>query len=97
MGALFRLPVATIDAAWLMTAAPAAGRLIVAADTEGEDIERAELPAGIVLALGNERRGVRDWLPRWDRSVRIPHSGRAESLNAAVAGSILLYLLSRAR
>lgn len=97
MGALFRLPVATVEAAWLMSAAPAAGRLIVAADMDGEDIESADLPAGTILALGNERRGVRDWLPHWDRSVRIPQSGRADSLNAAVAGSILLYLLSRAR
>jgi len=40
---------------------------------------------------------VREWLPRWDRAVRIPQFGQAESLNAAVAGSILLYEFSRAR
>jgi TrmH family RNA methyltransferase len=95
MGALFRLPVASVDAAWLCAAAAAAGRLIVAADTTGEDVAGLRLPARSILAIGNERRGVRDWLPSWDVSVRIAQRAPAESLNAAVAGSILLYLLSR--
>jgi TrmH family RNA methyltransferase len=97
MGALFRLPVATVDAERLVTAAAKAGRPIVAADTGGQDVGDVVLPAGAVLAVGNERRGVRDWLPGWDLGVRIPHQGATESLNAAVAGSILLYLFSRPR
>jgi TrmH family RNA methyltransferase len=96
MGSLFRVPIATVDAGWLLPAAAAADRLVVAADVDGEDITGLSLPRRVVLAIGNERRGVRDWLPRWDRSVRIPHAGPAQSLNAAVAGSILLYVLSRA-
>jgi TrmH family RNA methyltransferase len=95
MGSLFRLPVATIDARWLPAAAKAAGRPIVAADMDGRDVAQTELPAGVVLAVGNERRGVRDWLETWDVSVSIPHQGPAQSLNAAMAGSILLYVLSR--
>ncbi len=95
MGSLFRLPVATVDAQGVLAAAAAAGRPIVAADTDGDDVAGIVLPAAVVLAVGNERRGVRDWLPRWDVAVRVPHRGAAESLNAAVAGSILLYLLSR--
>ena len=96
MGALFRLPTATVDAQWLLAAAAQAERPVVAADTGGGDIENAGLPQHIVLAIGNERRGVRDWLPHWDQSVSLRQRGQAESLNAAVAGSILLYLLSRA-
>jgi TrmH family RNA methyltransferase len=95
MGAIFRLPVALVDADWLGAAARAAGRQIVAADLEGEDIGTASLPPRVILAVGNERRGVRDWLPHWDAAVRIPQRGPAESLNAAVAGSIILYELSR--
>jgi TrmH family RNA methyltransferase len=95
MGSLFRLPVATIDAAWLPGAAKSAGRLTLAADIDGSDVAQTVLPANVVLAVGNERRGVRDWLDAWDISVSIPHQGPAQSLNAAVAGSILLYLLSR--
>ena len=43
-----------------------------------------------VLVIGGERRGVRGWLSRWDGAVCVPQHG-AESLNAAVAGSVLLY------
>jgi TrmH family RNA methyltransferase len=95
MGSLFRLPIASVDADWLPAAAKAAGRLIVAADVDGADVARTPLPPDLVLAVGNERRGVRDWLAGWDVSVRIPHQGPAQSLNAAMAGSILLYVLSR--
>jgi TrmH family RNA methyltransferase len=97
MGALFRLPVAPVDCAELLAGAAAAGRPILAADADGRDVDSLILPADAILAVGNERRGVRDWLTRWDTTVAIPHTGPAESLNAAVAGSILLYLLSRRR
>jgi TrmH family RNA methyltransferase len=97
MGALFRLPTATVDARWLLDAAAAAGRPIIAADGDGDDVTGLALPPRAVLAVGNERRGVRDWLPSWDRAISIPHQGPTESLNAAVAGSILLYLMSQQR
>lgn len=97
MGAIFRLPIAGVDAQWLLAAAATARRPIVAADTEGIDVASLVLPAAVILAIGNERRGVRDWLARWDMTVRVPHEGPAESLNAAVAGSILLYVLSQRR
>ncbi len=97
MGSLFRLPVATVEAPWLLEAAPNAGRTILAADTDGVDLAEITMPPKVLLAIGNERRGVRDWLPRWDLAVRIPQTGPAESLNAAVAGSIILYALSRLR
>ena len=95
MGSLFRVPVAAVDAPTLLAAVARTQRMLLAADTDGIDIAELELGGDVVLAVGNERRGVRDWLPRWDRSVKIPQTGAAESLNAAVAGSILLYLLSR--
>ena len=95
MGSLFRLPVAIVAAEDVIGAAAAAGRPIVAADLTGEPLWGAELPANAVIAVGNERRGVGAFLPRWDRAVRIEQGGRAESLNAAVAGSIILYVVSR--
>jgi RNA methyltransferase, TrmH family len=95
MGSLFRLPVAQAGPDEVLAAASAAGRPIVATDVEGEELGAGALPAGAVLAVGNERRGVRDWLPRWDRAVRIPQRAATESLNAAVAGSIVLYEASR--
>jgi tRNA G18 (ribose-2'-O)-methylase SpoU len=76
-------------------AAAAAGRPVVATAAEGEDLRASGLPARAIVAVGNERRGVGDWLPRWDRLVRIPQKGPTESLNAAVAGSIVLYESAR--
>jgi TrmH family RNA methyltransferase len=95
MGTIFRLPVAAVEAQWLTAAAAAAGRRIVAADLDGDDIRLVDLAASDILAIGNERRGVRDWLEHWDVTVRIPQRGPAQSLNAAVAGSIILYEMSR--
>jgi TrmH family RNA methyltransferase len=95
MGSLFRVPVATVDAETLLEVAQASLRPIVASDLAGEDVTTAPIPPRAILAVGNERHGVREWLPRWDRAVRIPQRGLAESLNAAVAGSILLYESSR--
>jgi TrmH family RNA methyltransferase len=95
MGSLFRLPVAVVTAEEALAAAAAAGRPIVAADLSGEPLWEADLPRNAVLAVGNERHGVGAFLPRWDRAVRIEQGGQAESLNAAVAGSIFLYLVSK--
>jgi TrmH family RNA methyltransferase len=95
MGSLFRLAVATASATDLLDAATATGRTVVAAMLEGEALAGADVPADAVLAIGNERHGVAAFLPRWDRAVRIEQAHATESLNAAVAGSILLYALSR--
>jgi RNA methyltransferase, TrmH family len=95
MGSLFRLPVASCEPAQAVRLAAAAGRPLVAADVEGEDLAVVGIPPNAVVAVGNERRGVRDWLPGWDRAVRIRQREATESLNAAVAGSIVLYEASR--
>jgi TrmH family RNA methyltransferase len=94
MGSLFRLPVATATPEELLDAAAAAGRPVVAAVLEGEALAGARIPANAVLAIGNERHGVAGFLPRWDQSVRVEQASQTESLNAAVAGSIMLYAMS---
>ena len=95
MGSIFRVPVAQVEAEAVLAAAQASGRPVIATDVDGEDLGTAAIPANAILAIGNERRGVRDWLPRWDRAVRIPQRATTESLNAAVAGSIVLYESAR--
>jgi RNA methyltransferase, TrmH family len=97
MGSLFRLPVAIVDAEELLAAAAAAQRPIVAATLDGEPLGSAAIPDDAVLAIGNERHGASGFLPRWDRSVRIEQASATESLNAGVAGSILLYAMSLRR
>ena len=46
-----------------------------------------------LLVVGNEANGIpKDWLRDMDSYLTIPMPGNTESLNAAVAGSIALYL-----
>jgi RNA methyltransferase, TrmH family len=97
MGAIFRLALAVADGSELSAAASLAGRPIVAADLAGEPVCGFDFPDRLVLVVGHERRGVAGWLPRWDRRVTIPHAGKGQSLNAAVAGSIILYERIRRR
>jgi TrmH family RNA methyltransferase len=45
-----------------------------------------------LLVVGNEAHGIKpEWLARCEQQITIPMPGNAESLNAAVAGSIALY------
>ena len=97
MGSLFRLPIALAQPDELVEAARATGRPIIATALEGEDLTRFTWPQRSIIAIGNERRGVADWLPHWDAAVRIAQSGAAESLNAGVAGSIVLHALAQQR
>lgn len=95
MGAIFRLEVAVAEPAGLLEVAGRHGYMVIAASREGEPLPGFRFPARAVIAIGHERRGVAAWLPRHDRSVSIPQSGQGESLNAAIAGSIILYAFSQ--
>jgi len=58
----------------------------------------ADLAASCALMIGNEGAGLSaDLLALADVRVAIPTPGRVESLNAAIAGSLLLYEASRQR
>ena len=91
MGSLFRLPHGVAAAAELVAGASAAARPVVAADRTGTPLPEFTFPPNPVVAVGSERGGVGGWLPHWDTSVAIPHAGPTESLNAGVAGAIVLY------
>lgn len=95
MGAVFRLEFAIGEPAGVAAAARAAGALLLGLTAEGEPLagEDWELPAGLVV--GHERRGLGRWKGLCDRFLGIPMEGPAESLSAAVAGSIALYEASR--
>ena len=94
MGSSFRVPL--VDAGW-DEAEPwlrAAGFRLLAAAGEGAPL--GERPARAALVLGNEGAGVGDETRRRaDALVGIPLRGRAESLNVAAAGAILLHELLR--
>jgi TrmH family RNA methyltransferase len=54
-----------------------------------------ELLKNSLLIIGSEAHGIpQEWLPQCDERISLPMPGGIESLNAAVAGSIALYLAS---
>ncbi len=67
------------------------GRIVLSAAS-------AEMACACALMIGNEGAGLgAEWLALADARITIPTPGRVESLNAAVAGSLLLYEASRQR
>jgi len=56
------------------------------------DLRSVDLSGPTIAVIGNETHGMTAaWRDACDRLVRIPMQGRASSLNAATAGSIVLY------
>ena len=96
MGSAFHLPVIrTGPALEVVLALRSAGFTALAATLDGEDVTALEVrPAKALLVLGNEADGVEPKvLEAVDGKVRIPMSGRAESLNVAIAGAVILHRL----
>jgi 23S rRNA (guanosine2251-2'-O)-methyltransferase len=60
--------------------------------------EQVRLDIPLALVVGSEGEGMRSLVRRsCDVLLRLPMRGQVESLNAAVAGSIALYLAWQAR
>jgi TrmH family RNA methyltransferase len=93
MGAIFRLRFAKIAPDGVAALAQRADYKVVATDPSGDPLDRFTFEPRSIIAVGNERRGVAGWLPGWDAAVSIPQRGEGQSLNAAIAGSIILYAL----
>ena len=63
---------------------------------EGEDFDQLDYSTRICLLIGSEAKGLTKRLSRLsDEIIRIPTGGKAESLNASVAGGILLYEITK--
>jgi len=67
----------------------------LAADLHGIAPEKIPLETKRVLVLGNEAQGISKAVKEFCTPVTILMPGEMESLNVAVAGGILLYMLSR--
>lgn len=67
-------------------------------DPAGESIFEADLTGPLVLVIGSEGEGLRPLVRKsCDRSLQLPMFGKIDSLNAAAAGSIALYLILQQR
>jgi TrmH family RNA methyltransferase len=94
MGAVFRLPLAVAEPAEFASAAGESGAAVLGLDARGDDIRDVARSDRTALVVGHERRGLGPWEAFCTRRIAIPMIGEAESLNAAVAGSIALYALA---
>lgn len=97
MGAVFRLPVyeSTLAAAAEKLAQAGIPLYATALREDTEDVRDVALGRSAVI-IGSEGRGVsRQALELCQKTVKIPMNPRCESLNAAVAASVVLWEMAR--
>lgn len=96
-GSAFRLPVLSLTPQEVLDSLRTREvRLLAATPRGGASPTDLDLP--VALLLGNEGAGLSPWwLEQADEKITIPSPGAAESLNAAVAGAVLLYEAARQR
>jgi RNA methyltransferase, TrmH family len=90
-GSLFRVPV-LVDFSLASLGLPLYGTTM----TGGVQYDHADLRGPVALVLGNEAHGVPLDSPV-DHWLSIPHVGRAESLNVAMAAAVLCFEVARQR
>jgi len=102
-GSIFRMPLAAITPADIPRLKSRGLRLFAAVADDPDhptstSVSTTDLTQPCALMIGNEGAGLSDdWLQLADARITIPTPGRVESLNAAIAGSLLLYEASRQR
>lgn len=98
MGGVFRIPAIRCDNLPERLAALARkGYAILAGDLHGQPFyDRPPTPKKLCVVIGNEGAGISPAvLEQATLRLKLPIPGKAESLNAAVAGSIMMYDLLR--
>ena len=91
MGGIFRLALAVADPKAVGAAALSGGTRIVGLSASGFPLVDEDWKPPVALVVGHERAGLGRWESLCERLLAVPMPGRAESLSAAVAGSIALY------
>ena len=95
MGSLFRVKVVTVgDFSSFVRAARAAGRRVLSAELSASalPLDEAGLTGEDIVVIGNEGHGVSEEISALcDAGLYIPITEKAESLNASVAASVILW------
>lgn len=71
-------------------------RLVGTSSHRGEHYRECDWSGKVAIVLGNEAHGLDDDAPI-DTWVQIPHGGRSESLNVAMAGTLVAFALAESR
>ncbi len=96
MGAHFRLPIRLMS--WTEIRDYTKGLKVYLADMHGASCWEVDFRLPLALIIGGEATGATEPARALaDRLVSIPMLGQAESLNAAVAGSVLMFEVLRQR
>lgn len=98
-GASEHLLIAQANLAQAISALQEAGVWVVGLDSgsDAQPPEQVHLDGALALVVGSEGEGMRPLVRKsCDQLLRLPMRGRIQSLNAAVAGSIALYLARQA-
>jgi len=98
-GSVFRVPLLAVSERECLEELQEAGVKILATTVHAaQPAELVDLAGPVALIIGNEGNGVADELAaKADARITIPCPGPVESLNAAVAASVLLYEAARQR
>lgn len=100
MGSIYRMPAIYIeDTVKLLELFEEKGIKSYAAHLEGKNsYDKEDYRNGTAILIGNEGNGLREEVSeKADIRVRIPMEGQVESLNAAIAASILMFEVARQR
>lgn len=95
-GALFTCPLLVVDVDLASALAASPARSWGTSSHQGASYLEADFRAPTMLVLGNEAHGLDPDTPV-DAWVTIPHAGRAESLNVAMAATLLVFEVARQR
>ncbi|MFZ5855503.1 MAG: TrmH family RNA methyltransferase [Chloroflexota bacterium] len=75
-----------------------ASRRVMVADMDGESCWETDLRQPLMLIVGGEAEGASEAARKLaSQRIKIPMAGKTESLNAAVAGSVLMFEVMRQR
>lgn len=94
MGSVYHLPVYVADIPAALRALAAQGYTCLCGHLKGSEVLPPKTPK-MALLVGNEGNGVTDASAALCYPYRLPMPGKAESLNAAVFGAIMLYELTK--
>ena len=99
-GSVFHLPVVRgVPTGEAIVGLRGTGRRVLAMDGHGDrDLYSVDLGGPIAFVFGNEAHGLPDEVLRAaDVTVRVPHAGKAESLNLATTTAVVLFEVVRQR
>jgi TrmH family RNA methyltransferase len=98
-GSVFRVPLLTVSERECFERLLGAGvKILITTVQAAQPAELVDLASPVALIIGNEGNGVSgDLAAKADARITIPCPGPVESLNAAVAASVLLYEAARQR